>query len=126
MSISKLYPFLHCRILEDGTCEKVVQPMINANGIPKGLKQVCQERFGTDSVSGKNRNDLIEMLEAEEDFKAQKPMLEEEVNKLGGLISWLPKFHPELSAAELVFRDLADFLCKHNIIGEKFCSLQKC
>ena len=111
---------MHYRTLEDGTIEKVVQPMVDANGIPKGLKLVCQERFGPHSVIGKNRNDLMEMLEAEEDFKAQKCMLEEEVNKLGGILEFLPKFHPELSAAELVFRDLSDFLRKFNIVGEIF------
>ena len=42
--------------------EKVVQPMVFASGpykgLAKGLKQVCLERFGQESVQGKKQDAL--------------------------------------------------------------------
>ena len=38
-------------------------------GMAKGLRQVCIERFGPDSVKGKKQDDLVTLLSAEEDFR---------------------------------------------------------
>ena len=38
-------------------------------GMPKGLRQVCEERFGVDEVKGERQDALVARLEAEEDFR---------------------------------------------------------
>ena len=54
---------------------KVAQPMIFEDGpnkgLAKGLKQVCIERFGPESVKGKKHDDLVKLLYDEDDFKNQ-------------------------------------------------------
>ena len=70
--------------------------MNNENGVPRGLKDVCEERFGCDAVRGKLKGDLVHMLEFEEDFANQKSLLQETVERNGGLYQLLPKFSPEL------------------------------
>jgi hypothetical protein len=39
-------------------------------GIPKGLKQVCLERFGPDKIKGLRQDGLVGLLECEEDFRS--------------------------------------------------------
>ena len=36
---------------------------------PKGLRRVCEERFGVDAVKGEKQDALVARLEAEEDFR---------------------------------------------------------
>ena len=38
-------------------------------GLPKGLKQVALERFGEARIRGLRQDALVELLEAEEDFR---------------------------------------------------------
>ena len=101
--------------------KKVEQSMViekGANkGLAKGLKKVCSERFGYENIKGKNQRELTELLAAEEDFKMQKNMLQDEVEKLGGIVIFLVRFHPELSGIECAYRDLSRFLKERNIIG---------
>ena len=44
------------------------------------------------------------MLEKEEDFASSKTLLEEELEKLGALCIFTPKFHPELNPIESCYR----------------------
>ena len=76
--------------------EEVQQKMVDAKGIARGLRAICAERFGQEAIKGKIQGDLVAMLETEEDFSSQQCLLEEEVEKLGGKLSFLPKFSPEL------------------------------
>ena len=46
----------------------------------------------------------MEILEAEEDFKSSKTMLEEVMAEMGARVVWLPKFHPEFAPIECVYR----------------------
>ena len=56
-------------------------------GLAKGLKQVCIERFGPESVKGKKKDDLVKLLDDEDDFKNQKPLMVEAVESAGGKTS---------------------------------------
>ena len=57
------------------------------------------------------------MLEDEPDFKSQKYLVIEELEKRGHAGIYLPKFHPELSAAEPNFADVEKYLTERNIPG---------
>ena len=46
----------------------------------------------------------MEILEAEEDFKSGKTLLEEEMAEMGARVKFLPKFHPEFAPIECVYR----------------------
>ena len=50
------------------------------------------------------QDDLVKILEKEEDFRASKTVLEEELEKLGARVVFGVKFHPELMAVESVYR----------------------
>ena len=80
----------------DGNVEKIQQKMVDANGVARGLRAICAERFGQEAIKGKIKGDLIAMLEVEEDFANQRCLLEEVVEQEGGILSFLPKFTPEL------------------------------
>ena len=106
--------------------EKVVQPMVfpdgPSKGLAKGLRQVCSERFGPESIKGKKQDDLgkfacyisfitfflfcfsVKMLENEPDFMDQKPLLVEAVEAVGGKVLFGTKFHPELMPIENAYR----------------------
>ena len=131
--------------------ERVCQPMVftegSFKGQAKGLRQVCIERFGPDSVKGKKQDDLgkliwsepslctapwallkvstfekiaqnflfqyyqfvnlsvsVRMLESEEDFRDQKPLIVEAVEAAGGKVLFGTKFHPELMPIENAYR----------------------
>ena len=55
-------------------------------------------------ILGMKQDDLVKKLETEDDFKASKTMLEEELEKLGARVIFGVKFHPELMAVESVYR----------------------
>ena len=84
------------RTNDDGNVEKIQQKMVDANGVARGLRAICAERFGQEAIKGKIKGDLIAMLEVEEDFANQKCLLEEVVEQEGARLEFLPKFTPEL------------------------------
>ena len=45
-------------------------------GEPKGLKVVCEERFGVDVVKGEKHDALVARLKAEEDFRSIETRIE--------------------------------------------------
>ena len=60
--------------------------------------------FTTIFFAGKKHDELVEILEAEEDFKSGKTLLEEEMAEMGARVKFLPKFHPEFAPIECVYR----------------------
>ena len=90
--------------------ELVTQSMVFLDGpnqgLAKGLKQVCLERFGPEAIKGKRQDGLVEMLENEPDFKLQKPQLVEVVEAAGGKVVFGTKFHPELMPIENSYRSV--------------------
>jgi len=86
-------------------------------GLPKGLREVCLERFGENAVQGKGQDSLIEMLRDQPDFKEAKPILQEAVEKKGGKLLWGVKFHPELMEIESTYRDVSKYMKERNVEG---------
>ena len=85
----------------------------------KGLEDSCQREIWTwchqrfrlwfgfsivNFISGKKQDDLVEILEAEEDFQTSRTLLEEVLAEIGARVVWLPKFHPEFAPIECVYR----------------------
>ena len=101
--------------------EVVMQSMVFLDGpnqgLAKGLKQVCLERFGPEAIKGKRQDGLVEMLENEPDFKLQKPQLVEVVEAAGGKVVFGTKFHPELMPIENSYRDISAYMKRHNVVG---------
>ena len=58
------------------------------------------------------------ILEKEDDFRLQKPLVVEAVEKAGGRVIFGTKFHPELMAIENGYRDISAYLKRHNIVGK--------
>ena len=50
------------------------------------------------------QDELIELLAAQPDFKEAKPLLVEEMEKLGARILYGVKFHPEFMPVESSYR----------------------
>jgi transposase len=86
--------------IDKKTGQRVVQAMHN-DGVAKGLKMVLTER-GID-VSNKNQEELTEIMAAQADFKEQKCLLQEWIERRGHICLFFPKFHPELNAIEMVW-----------------------
>ena len=61
---------------------------------------------------------LVQLLESEEDFRLQKPLVVEAVENAGGKIVFGTKFHPELMAIENGYRDISAYMKRHNIVGK--------
>ena len=74
---------------------------MNRNGIPKGMKQVLEER-GVDT-RGMTAARMKEIIGSHPDFKDQKSKVEVFLNSKGHLAYFLPKFHCELNPIERVW-----------------------
>ena len=93
-----------------------IQPMVMADGTPKGLQMVLQERglwrpklrVQCRKPDGKKNKLCLNggtccaraLIAQESDFKAQKSRLEEEVEEKGHLVYFFPKYHCELNFIE--------------------------
>ena len=62
----------------------------------KGLKEVLQER----GLAYTNVPEARNLLDAQPDFLAQKPAIQEILEKRGHIVVWCPKFHPEFNIIE--------------------------
>ena len=78
-----------------------IQTMVLPDGQPKRMKLVLQER-GMDTTSMK-ADAMREKLKTYPDFKNQKTILEEYIERRGHLCLFYPKFHCELSPIERVW-----------------------
>ena len=122
---------------EDLEGNKVIQEMYFVDSdnkkIPKGLKQVLEER-GYDTKR-KNKADLQEIMRNEDDFvedaKTCKAIIaSKEVNKYSKVL-FLPKYHCELNMMENVWMDTKndydrsqDFKGKtHDMIKKRICEI---
>ena len=90
--------------------------MCFALGIPKGMKQVLQER-GIDT-SHMGADQMRKTLATMDDFKNEKSLVEHFLQEKGHITVFLPKFHPELNPIERVWAQLKRYTkahCKYSI-----------
>ena len=79
-----------------------VQKMVDANGVPKGMRQVLQERgINTSAMAAA---DMQVVLANHEDFRTEKNSWNTIYMKKGLKAVFLPKFHCELNPIERVWR----------------------
>ncbi|KAF4647951.1 hypothetical protein FOL47_003934, partial [Perkinsus chesapeaki] len=104
---------------ENKIMQKMVFPSTHPDypGLPKGLREVCRERFGESWVSGKRHEELVDALMACDDFKSQRTVLEEQALARGDLVIFGVKFHPELAPIEAAYRSIAKSLRISNTSG---------
>ena len=133
------------------TSFKVEQSMVWESGPmkaqAKGLKAVCNERFGPEAIAGLKHYQLIELLEKEPDFKWERKrkserdarvcththtegqmlpilfkrtsntIIEDEAAKRGDIIIFTAKFNAELAPIESAYREVAKVLREQNVVG---------
>ena len=56
------------------------------------------------NVAGKKQDELVALLSNEPDFLEAKPLLVEEMEKVGAKVLFGVKFHPELMPVEACYR----------------------
>ena len=78
-----------------------IQTMVLPDGQAKGMKLILQER-GVDTT-GMKADAMRAKLKTYSDFKNQKTILEEFIERRGHLCIFYPKFHCELSPIERVW-----------------------
>ncbi len=75
-----------------------VQTMVDTNGIPKGMKQVLEERgINTATLLGP---DMKIILANHDDFKSEKTIVENYIINRGHYVHFIPKFHCEMNPIE--------------------------
>lgn len=78
-----------------------VQKMVNDNGVPKGMKQILEERgINTSSMVAA---DMRVVLANHEDFRTEKTLVKHYLHEKGLKGVLLPKFHCELNPVERVW-----------------------
>ena len=55
-------------------------------------------------TSGMKQDNLVDLLGSEPDFKEAKPLLQEAIEEMGGILVFGVKFHPELMMIESCYR----------------------
>ena len=81
--------------------ERVPQKMVLEDGRAKGLKLVLEER--EISTAGMKRQDMVDRLAGEEDFRAESCQAVMFLRSKGDCARLLPKFHCELNSIERVW-----------------------
>ena len=102
--------------MRDTTWQGKYQKMCFALGIPKGLRQVLQER-GI-NTNGMNGDKMRKILAGMDDFKNEKSLVEHYLTHKGHITVFFPKFHPELNPIERVWAQLKRYTkshCKYSI-----------
>lgn len=90
------------RVMRNGWWAGKVQKMMDAHGIPKGMKQVLHER-GVDTRK-MVAEEMREVLGNFPDFKYEKSRIERLlIDKYGHIVYMLPKYHCELNPIERVW-----------------------
>ena len=105
------------RVMRDGWWGGKPQRMTFANGVPKGLRAVLEER-GV-NTHGMNADQMREVLGSHPDFKFEKSRIERFLlEEKKHIVYLLPKFHLELNPIERVWaqaKRYAKAYCKYNI-----------
>ena len=99
-------------VMRDGWNPRTNAPQaMNENGIPKGIRTILKER-GLWPVEGirlqctkaikreDGRCCARHLLGSQPDFSGQRGLLQEEIEKRGHLVTYYPKYHPELNFIE--------------------------
>lgn len=97
----------------DESGRRVVQRMVDAHGFPRGLKDVLLERrlFREGMV----KEDMVEVLAMEPDFRSQLTVVQEIAAKRGHRVLYSPKGHCELSPIEFGWKWAKDRLYGQNL-----------
>ena len=88
-----------------------LQKMVLADGTPKGMKLVLEER--SVNVSGMKAEDMRLALQQMHDFKYEKTKLENLLVSYGYRGIFIPKFHCELNPVERVWAQSKKYTCAH-------------
>ena len=88
-------------VMRDTVWGGQVQKMVDANGIPKGMKIILEER-GVDTT-GMRANDMRDLLKSFPDFKKQITLLDSYIQQRGHICIYYPKYHCELNPIERVW-----------------------
>ena len=96
----------------DGLWNGKVQRMNFAIGVPKGLRNVLEER-GV-NTRGMNGDQMREVLGSHSDFKNEKSLIERFLaEEKRHIVYFLPKFHPELNPIERVWAQSKKYTRAH-------------
>ena len=88
-------------IMRDTVWGGAVQKLVDEDGVAKGMRTILQER-GVDTT-GMTAKDMRNVLKIFPDFKGQKTILEDYIERRGHRCVFYPKFHCELSPIERVW-----------------------
>ena len=87
--------------MRDTVWARQVQKMVLADGTPKGMKMILEERgINTSSMKA---DDMRTVLSFHEDFRTEKTLVEKFLSDEGHKVVFLPKFHCELNPIERVW-----------------------
>ena len=89
-----------------------IQKMNYEDGTPKGMKRILEER-GVDT-NDMSALDMREVLLEFEDFRCQKTLLEELVERQRHICIYIPKYHCELSPIERAWCHSKKHIAAHN------------
>lgn len=88
------------------------QRLVDENGVPKGMRQVLEERgINTERMKAE---DLRTVLANHEDFRTEKTVIENFLIESGHKVLFLPKFHCELNPIERVWGQAKVFTRKYS------------
>jgi hypothetical protein len=90
-----------------------IQFMVDNKGKPKGLQKVLEERGLIENNSKLSKEDMVKLMEAQPDFRAQTTILHDVVKKAGHICRFYPKFHCELSPIEMFWNRQKNFVRRH-------------
>ena len=85
-------------VMRSTTHNGQVQSMTLADGKPKGMKLVLEERGIC--TQGLKSKDMVILLKGYEDFKNSKTILPELIESRGHMCIYIPKYHCELNPIE--------------------------
>ena len=98
--------------MRDTTWAGQPQRLVDVNGVPKGMKQVLQERgINSDQMRAE---DMRVVLANHDDFRNEKTVVETFLVGRGHIVFFIPKFHCELNPIERVWGQAKVFSRKHS------------
>ena len=88
-------------VMTDTVWAGKVQRLVFHDGVPKGMKQVLEER-GINTGTFK-ADDMRVILANHDDFRVEKTIIEHFLSSCGHQVHFIPKFHCELNPIERVW-----------------------